>query len=222
MAKNSSVTSKAFEKVFKALIKAYSGRRRPTDETVIDRVALAVFSEGIGERAAARHLGRFRELFVDWNEIRVARYRDLASSSPDAPEKRLKRLQSLLQALYESLGCLEDQPLLEMKPSEARELLLKLEGITKEEVEAILMMALGVHTLPASPELARVTRRMGLCPRKATRKRAQKECIKGLATDDLRDFYGLAVEHAATVCHEQVPDCKKCKLTRICKSKGKW
>ncbi len=185
-------------------------------------MVLAVLSEGLGERITSRFIGKLKSSFVDWNEIRVARPRDLAAAAPEAPEDRVRRMQSLLQALYESLGGLETGLLLEMKPAEARAWLTKLGGLSHDEVDAVMMVALGLPVMPASEDLARVLRRMGLVPRKATRGRAQRAALKGVPSERYRDFYGLIVEHAVGVCHQQVPDCARCKLKRSCRSKGRW
>jgi endonuclease III len=215
-------TSRSFSALFSALTRAYGRRRRPAAEDALDKAVLAVLTEGLGERAALRLVSRFKGYFVDWNEVRVARPRDIAIAAPDAPEGRVKKMQALLQALYEGLGGLDLGPLLELKPTEARVLLTKLGVLGREEVDAIMMVAMGLPVMPGSEDLARVLRRMGVVPRKATRARAQRAALKGVSPEQYRDFYGLGLEHAASVCHAQVPDCTRCKLKRSCKSKGRW
>jgi endonuclease III len=181
-----------------------------------------VLAEGRGERIAARLINKLRAEFVDWNEVRVARPRDLAAAAPEAPEDRVKKMQALLQALYENLGGLDPAPLFEKKPTEARAWLTNLGGLGREEVDAVLMIALGLPVMPGSEHLARIMRRMGVVPRKSTRARAQRTALKGISPEDYREFYSLVGEHAAAVCHAQVPECARCKLKRSCKSKGRW
>jgi endonuclease III len=215
-------SNRAFRLLMGALCRAYGRRRRLASESALDRVALAVLAEGRGERAAARYVAKFRSAFVDWNELRVARPRDMAAAAPDAPEERVKKLQHVLQALYEGLGGLILTPLLEKKPTEARAWLTRMGGLAREEVDAVQMIALGTPLIPASDELARVLRRLGVVPRRATRARAQRTALKGLAPEEYREFYSLVGEHAATVCHAEMPECARCKLKRYCKSKGRW
>jgi len=212
---------RSFASLLAALARAY-GRRRQRGGSPLDLFMLAVLAAGRGERQAARHIGRFKERFVDWNEVRVARPRDLAAAAPDAPEDRRRKMQSLLQSLYEGLGGLDLAPLAAKKPSEARSWLAKLGILSREEVEAVLMIALGVPVLPASEDLARVLRRLGLVPRKATRARAHRAVLKGLPPESYRELYSLVGEHAGSLCHAQTPECSRCKLRSICKSKGKW
>jgi endonuclease-3 len=205
-----------------ALDRAYGLRRRPAKEDPLDRIMLAVLSEDRGERAASRLVSKMKSSFVDWNEVRVARPRDLAAVAPEAAQDRGKKIQGLLEALYENLGGLSPQPLLEKRPSEARAWLAGLGRLSREELEGVMMVALNQPVIPASEALARVLRRQGLVPRKSSRARAQRAALKGLPPEGYRDFYGLVSEHAATVCRSQIPDCARCKLRRRCRSKGDW
>jgi len=215
-------TSRAFAALFAALTRAYGRRRRQTREETLDRIVLAVLSEGVGERTSLRFMGRIGKVFVDWNEVRVARPRDLMAAAPDAPEDRVKSMQALLQALYENLGGLDIGALQNMKSAELRTWLARLGPLGREEAEAVMMIALDRPVIPANDGVARVLRRTGLVPRKASRARAQRAVLKGVAPGSYRDFYGLALEHAVSVCHDQVPDCARCKLKRNCKSRGRW
>ncbi len=215
-------TSRPFASLLAALTRAYGRRRRPAEEAPLDKIMLAVLSEGIGERASLRFMGKLKSVFIDWNEVRVARPRDMMTAAPDAPEDRVKRMQALLQALYENLGGLGTDALFDMKPTELRNWLGRLGSLGREEIDAVMMTAMGMPVIPTNEGLARVLRRTGAVPRKASRARAQRAALKGVAPDSYRDFYGLVLEHAVSLCHEQVPDCTRCKLKRNCKSKGKW
>jgi endonuclease III len=205
-----------------SLTRAYGQRRRRSAEPPLDRAVLALLTVSAGERAALRVTGKLLDHFVDWNEVRVARPRDLASAALEGRREDSSRMQALLQALYENLGGLDLAPLFEMKPSEVRRWLTGLRALSREETEAVMLFALELPVIPASNGLARVLRRVGAVPRKATPARVQREVLKGLAPESYRDFYGLVVDHAACVCHEQMPDCARCKLKPGCKSKGRW
>jgi endonuclease III len=205
-----------------ALLRAYGAPRRADGRKKLDLVMLAVLAEERGERTANRWLEELSRRFVDWNEVRVARLRDLAAAVPEVPAKRLGKLQALLQGMYELIGGLDVNPLLAMKPSEARAWLVRLEALDREEVEAVLMIALGVPTLPAGEGLARVARRFGLVPRKATRVQSQRLAAKGLAPESYREFYSLVGEHGASRCREAKPDCGRCQVRPLCRSRGRW
>lgn len=204
------------------LLRAYGAPRRVDGRKKLDLVMLAVLAEERGERTANRWLEEIYRRFVDWNEVRVARLRDLAAAVPEVPAKRLGKLQALLQGMYELIGGLDVNPLLAMKPSEARAWLEHLQVLDREETEALLLVALGVPTLPAGDALVRVCRRMGLAPRKATRARIHKLALKGLAPGSYRDFHDLVGEHAAARCRAEKPDCRRCAVRYMCRSKGKW
>jgi endonuclease III len=215
-------SAKPWASVLSGLLRVYGAPRRSESRDKLDLVMLAVLAAERGERTANRWLEDLSRRFVDWNEVRVARTRDLTAAVPEVPAERLVRLQALLQGMYEVAGGLDVAALVAMKPSEARAWLGKLDVLEREETEAVLLIALGVATLPAGEGLARVTRRFGLAPRRATRAHTHKLAAKRLAEGDYREFYNLACEHGATRCREAKPDCDHCRTRALCKSKGKW
>jgi len=215
-------SAKPWASALAGLLRAYGAPRRSESRDKLDLVMMAVLAAERGERTANRWLEDLSRRFVDWNEVRVARIRDLTAAVPDVPGERLARLQALLQGMYEVVGGLDVAALVAMKPPEARAWLGKLDVLERDETEAVLLIALGVPTLPAGEGLARVTRRFGLAPRRATRAQAHKLAAKRLAEGDYREFYNLASEHGAARCRETKPDCDHCRTRALCKSKGKW
>ncbi|HOX05059.1 MAG TPA: hypothetical protein PK280_01555 [Planctomycetota bacterium] len=222
MARTGAKSSKTWAAGLAGLARACGAGRRPDRRDRLDMVILAVLASGRGERTANRWLDALSRRFVDWNEVRVARTRDLTCAVSDVPAENLVKLQTFLQGMYEQVGGLDVTALVSMKPSEARSWLGRIEGLEREAVEAVLLIALGAPTLPAGEGLARVSRRLGLVPRKASRAEAHKLAAKGLAEDDYRAFYSLASEQAAGPCREDKPDCPRCRARTLCKSKGKW
>ena len=212
---------RALGSLLSALRRAYR-RRRFKSADPLDLLMLAVMAETAGERQAARQIAKIRERFVDWNEVRAARPRDLSWAMPNASPDTVRKTLTLLQSIYEVAGGLDLAPAAAMKPGDLRVWLGRLEGLTREDTDAVLMIAFGAPLMPTAEGTARVLRRLGLVPRKATRARAQRTALKGLAPENYREFYDLVCEHSTAVCRDQLPDCKKCKLRRICKSKGNW
>ena len=104
------------------------------------------------------------------------------------------------------------------------------EGLSIANLPATIAALLSTNlpgALPALPEeiwseWLPGLRRVGLVPRKATRARAHRAALRGVVPERYREFYGLVGEHAGTVCREEAPECKRCKLRRTCKSKGRW
>ena len=214
--------SKSWVSALDALGRAYGHPRRSDGRRKLDQMLLALLAEERGERVAGRWLDEMLRRFVDCNEIRVARTRDLTAVVPEVPPTRLVRMQGLLQALYESQGGLDVSALVAMKPAEARVWLAALDVLEREELDAVLMVALGAPVLPASAALSRVARRLGLAGRKATRVQAHRLASENLAPRSYREFYSLAAEHAAGRCREEKPECGGCGVRPLCRSKGRW
>lgn len=208
--------------VLKALGNAYGAPRRGGRRSKVDLAVIALLADGRGERTASRWVAELIDRFVDWNEIRVAKLRDLSGAQPDASEEALRKMLAFLQALYEALGGLDLSKLSAMNAAEVRAWLERLQVLEREDIDAVLMIALGAATLPGGETLARISRRMGLAPRKATRARVHKMALKALAPGAYRDFHDLIGEHAAAHCREEKPDCRRCAVRPLCRSRGKW
>lgn len=212
----------SWRELLEALSRAYGPPKGGGDFRTTELAVLALLTSGRGERAAARLVGRLRQRFVDWNEVRVARSIDLAAALPEAGVGQLGKIQKLLQAAYETGAAADLSILGNMKPSEARAWLDGVRLLEREEIDALLLFTQGLAVVPAGEPLARVSRRLGLTPRSATRARIQRAAMKGLAPERYRELYGLVHEHAGSRCREAGPDCAACRLRSRCRSRGAW
>ena len=87
-----------------ALLRAYGAPRRADGRKKLDLVMLAVLAEERGERTANRWLEELSRRFVDWNDVRVARLRDLAAAVPEVPAKRQGKLRRSLDKMNRRYG----------------------------------------------------------------------------------------------------------------------
>jgi endonuclease III len=207
---------------FAALVKVYGRTKPPAGETALDRVALASLVGSLGERAAVRMVKKLRERFVDWNEVRVARSREVEAAVPEVSEAGLRQLQSCLQALYEQLGGLCENPFDGRKQTEIKALLGGMRDLSSEDTEAVLLLGAGTPVLPAGASLVRCLRRLGAVPRNATRNKVQRAAMRAIPVEEYRTFLGLACQHGAGTCREERPDCRRCRMNRTCRSRGRW
>ncbi len=215
-------TNNAFATATTELGRCYGVRRRAADEDALDGVVLGLLTMGVGEGPAIKLVKKLHNVFVDWNEIRVASARDLMVTAKGLPEDLARKMQVFLNLLFEDSGTMNGESVKQRKPQDLRAWLGKINVLDAEDIEAVVLFALGGNVMPASDGLVTVCRRLGLVGRKATQANVRKSVLKAVAPEKYREFAGLVCEHAAGVCHARVPECAQCKIKRICKSKGKW
>jgi endonuclease III len=215
-------SNNAFATAITELGRCYGVRRRATDEDALDGVVLGLLTMGVGEGPAIKLVKKLHNSFVDWNEIRVASARDMMGMAKGLPEDVARKIKVFLNSLFEESGTMSGESVTLKKPQELRAWLGKIDILDAEDIETIVLFALGGNVMPAGDGLVTVCRRLGLVARKATRVTVRKAVLKGLPPEQYREFAGLLCEHAASVCHPRVPECAQCKIKRICKSKGKW
>src|SRR5215216_5976467 len=91
-------------KVYKVLKKHYKPTAPPADRTVLEHLLYACVLENARFEAADEAFARLKELYFDWNEIRVTTVTELAEGMGDLPDASLaaQRVKKSLQSIFES------------------------------------------------------------------------------------------------------------------------
>jgi endonuclease-3 len=144
--------SAVISKVYKVLKKHYKPISPPADRTVLEHVLYACLLENARYEAADEAFARLKELFFDWNEVRVTTVTELAEgmngvTDAAAAAQRVKRaLQSVFEASYSfDLESLKKQNL-----GKAEKDLEKIAGTTPFVRAYVTQNALGGHSIPVS------------------------------------------------------------------------
>lgn len=104
-------------------------------------------------------------------------------------------------------------------PSE-KEKLKSLAGVGEKTANVVLATAFGEPAIAVDTHVFRVSNRLGLANSKDVFK-TQKQLEKVLPKDLWIKFHYALVLHGRYVCKSQNPNCKECKLNKLCKFKNK-
>jgi endonuclease-3 len=139
-------------KLHKVLRKHYKPQTTPSDRSVLEHLLYASCLENARCEAADEAFAKLKELYFDWNEIRVTTVSELAevmSGLPDAVAagQRIKRgLQSVFETAYQfDLEALRKQNL-----GKAEKDLEKIQGTTPFVRAYVTQNALAGHSIPVS------------------------------------------------------------------------
>jgi len=144
--------SAVIAKVYKVLKKHYKPISPPADRTVLDHVLYACLLENARYEAADEAFARLKELFFDWNEVRVTTVTELAEgmngiSDAAAAAQRVKRA---LQSVFEANYSFDLEPLKKQNLGKAEKDLEKIAGTTPFVRAYVTQNALGGHSIPVS------------------------------------------------------------------------
>lgn len=166
-------------KLFKVLKKHFRPVIPPQDRPVLEHLLYGCLLENARYEAADEAFAKLKELYFDWNEVRVTTITELAEGMTGIPDataaaQRVKRsLQSIFEATY-SFESLEG--LRKLNLGKAEKELEKINGTTPFVRAYVVQNALGGHSIPVSPGALDALYAVGII----TESEADKGVVPGL------------------------------------------
>jgi endonuclease-3 len=142
----------AIAKVYKVLKKHYKPFAPPDDRTVLEHLLYGCLLENARFEAADEAFAKLKELFFDWNEIRVTTVTELAEGMTDLPDAMpaAQRVKKSLQSIFESGYSFDIEGLKKQNIGKAEKDLEKINGTTPFVRAYVTQNALGGHSIPVS------------------------------------------------------------------------
>ena len=189
--------------------------RRPEP---LEELVLALLSEGVPRKQAARAGRDLARAFVDWNEVRISRPGEVRAvlEPMDDAAGRAERIVRALNSIFAARGELSLAFLHDLSPKEAEDFLGRIEGLNRQARARILLFALGQPALPVTPQILRVAARLGLVPNGEAPEAAGERLEKIVPRAQMALFYSLFNEHGRKTCLAAAPHCRRCPVRSLC------
>lgn len=139
-------------KVHKVLKKHYKPAVPPAERNVLEHLLYACCLENARVEAADEAFAKLKELFFDWNEVRVTTLTELAevmTSIPDAPAAAA-RIKKSLQSVFEASYSFDLDPLIKQNLGKSEKDLEKITGSSLFVRAYVVQHALGGHSIPVN------------------------------------------------------------------------
>jgi endonuclease-3 len=139
-------------KVHKVLKKHYKPAVPPAERNVLEHLLYACCLENARVEAADEAFAKLKELFFDWNEVRVTTLTELAevmTSIPDAPAAAA-RIKKSLQSVFEASYTFDLDPLIKQNLGKSEKDLEKIAGSSLFVRAYVVQHALGGHSIPVN------------------------------------------------------------------------
>jgi endonuclease-3 len=133
-----------------------------------------------------------------------------------APTKA-PRLQATLRHIREERGDYSLEFLGDLTAIEARDWLVRIDGIGKKTASVLLLFCFGQPLLPIDRHVERVMRRVGILPPKATLDEGHDLVLGLYEPDEMYEAHVNLIQHGRKVCHAQRPDHAACPLIERCR-----
>ena len=192
--KNSKEYAQRLQKLYRGLKRAQSQVERTIYEDPVDAVIYGIVSEHRSEAAAQRAMRRFREAFVDWNDVRVSRIEEIAEVLRDdagADRTTAAALIAALRTIFDEHHVLSLVVLKKQGKRPAKQILDELRGISPFVVNYCMLTALDGHAVPLTPSMTAYLKQNDIVNRNANEEEIQGFLSRHIAAKDAYEFYSL-------------------------------
>ncbi len=151
-------------KLHKVLRKHYKPYAPPSDRSVLEHLLYASCLENARPEAADEALAKLKELYFDWNEIRVTTVSELAEVLAGLPDATAagQRIKRALQSVFETGYQFDLEALRKQNLGKAEKDLERIQGTTPFVRSYVAQNALAGHSIPVNQGAMEVLHAVGV------------------------------------------------------------
>jgi endonuclease-3 len=127
------------------------------------------------------------------------------------------RVQSTLRWLREERGDYSLEFLGSLSALEARDWLVRIDGIGKKTASVLLLFSFGLPLMPVDRHVDRVAHRVGLVGPKVSADDSHDLFLGMLEPDQMYEAHVNLIQHGRKICHAQRPECGRCPIRPRCR-----
>ena len=184
----------------------------------LDELVLTILSQNTSSVNYGRAFESLRGRFGSWDEVRLADESEIEDAIRVGGLARIKagRIKRVLNEIHSLRGETSLDFIAEMPDEDAREFLLRFDGVGLKTASCVLMFSLGRPVFPVDTHVHRIAKRLGLIGSSVSADAAH-EILGEMIPDEL--VYSLhinLVTHGRRVCKARNPRCRECVLLELC------
>lgn len=209
---------KKIERIRHLLEKAYGKPKLTRHNPPLDELILTILSQNTTAANCRRAFDGLRKAFPTWDDVRNGCVTDIADSirSGGLADIKADRMRRLLQQIHDHRGNLDFSWIEELPSDEARDYLLRFDGVGPKTAACVLLFSLGRPVMPVDTHVHRVSLRVGLIPSNTTAEAAHKLLQEMIPPERVYSFHINMVRHGREVCRPSNPKCDICVLSKEC------
>ncbi len=211
--KNSKEHSQQLQKLCRGLKRAHPKFDTTIYDDPIEALIYGIVSEHLTDAVAQKAMKGFRQTFVDWNDLRVARPEEIVEIlEEDTPVCRAAAaaLTSALRAVFDEYHTVSLLPLKKIGKRPAKQVLDKLDGVSQYVVKYCLLTSLQGHAIPLTEQMTAYLKRNGIVNPEADMHDIEGFLTRHVAAKNALEFYGTLRRES-----ESPKLVKKTKKTRL-------
>jgi endonuclease-3 len=210
-------------KIHERLLQAFGEPVWRNPLPAIDELVSTILSQNTNDVNRDRAFDALRAKFPTWEAVRDAKAGAVIQVIRPAGLANQKgpRIQQVLRAITKERGSLNLDFLKDLPVEEARNWLMKFNGVGPKTAAIVLCFSLGMPAFPVDTHIYRVTGRIGLRPGKMTVEQAHPHLEAVFPPETYYAAHLNLIRLGREICGARKPLCPKCPINKLCEYKDK-
>ena len=206
-------------RIARQLEQAYGQRQWRRGLNGLDGLIATILSQNTSGTNSSRAFARLKETFPTWQACLSAPVAQVEAAirCGGLARRKARRIQALLGHIEQERGRLSLAFLGRWPIEQAREWLMRLDGVGPKTAACVLLFNFGRPALPVDTHVHRVSRRLGLIDEHVTAEAAHAILQAACPDECVYAFHVLLIAHGRQTCRARKPQCDQCVLARQCR-----
>ena len=192
--KNSKEYSKKVQQLYRSLKCRFPKVEKVVYDEPADALVYAIISENLSEAAAQSAKRRFADYFVDLNDLRVSRPKEIIEvfgESTPVTKAIASTLTKVLKVIFDEYNKVSMEALKKMGKRPARQTLEKMEGVSRFVVDYCMLTSLHGHAIPLTQTMIEYLRSNKLVYPGVDEEQIEGFLAKQTLAQNAYEFYAL-------------------------------
>jgi endonuclease III len=192
--KNSKDYSKKIQKIYRKLSRKYPKAQKVSHEEVEYAIVYSVISENMNVKATEAAFQNISDYFVDLNDLRVSRADEIVEMlGEDTTETRYiaSTITRVLSGIFNEFHKVSLESLKKMGKRPAKQVLEKIDGISRFVVDYCMLTSLKGHAIPLTKTMVEFLKNNELVDPEADEGEIEGFLAKQISARNGYDFYAL-------------------------------
>jgi endonuclease-3 len=196
----------------------YGIPRNTSPDDPLDELILTILSQSTSDINSQRAFDSLKKRFPHWESVRRARPASIAAAIKSGGLANTKSvvIKNVLNQILARRGKLDLSFLHAAPINEANEFLLSLKGIGPKTAACVLLFSCNRPIFPMDTHILRITKRIGLVPRKSNDLSAHKIMESLIPPKKHYSLHINLIRHGRKICRPRDPLCDQCSLQEQC------
>ena len=206
------------ETVRKRLDREFGRPEEDEREDPLSTLVSTILSQNTTDITSDRAWAALKKRYPTMEKLKRADPQELADTIRVGGLPRLKadRILGALKEIERLTGQLSLDFLNDLSEEEADAWLAQLKGVGPKTRAIVLLFSLGKKAFPVDTHISRVTQRIGIIRKGASREEAQGAMAALSRPKDYFSYHINLIEHGRSTCSALRPKCSACTLSDIC------